>query len=848
MRLPIIAIVTAAALVPAAPAPVPAQDTLVVAGPRYRAGPLVRLLNGAAYRAEWTTPVRVRFLDPDTFAGGLTVERAGGGLSTEALRMRGADGREYLFRSVDKTARLGVPEDLQGTFVQSIVQDMVSAKHPGAAHMLPPLLEAAGVLHVVPRLYVMPNHPFLGEFRERFAGRLGQVEERPEDAGDEDDPARARSPSFADADRVVGSDRLLERLEEEPAQRVDAREYLAARLVDLLAGDWDRHLDQWRWAGFERGDRWTWRPIPRDRDNAFSNFAGLIPTLARSVQPQVTRFGPRWRDLPGLLHLPSELDRRLLAELERPAWDSVTASVRARITDAVIDRAVGELPPEYVRMRGAEIAAALRARRDRLDEASRYFYETLATDVDVRATDEDERAEVERMPDGTVEVRLFASEEAESPYFRRRFVPAETREVRVYLHGGDDRATVTGAGPPAIQVRLIGGGGDDELVDESAGAGGRMTVFHDHRGDNRFVPGRGARVDTRDYVPEPVRVPWGNPPPPRDWGSRFAPVAPWAAWEQNIGPVLGAGPTWTRYGFRRQPYARQVSLRALYAPLEDGIGIEGSADFRHTGRPSGVRLAAGARTFHLTRFHGFGNESPGRAEEAYEVTSDQLRAEAFWYGRAGRRVFYRFGPLAQRIDPRDPAFTAIGPAPRGAEGFTAVGAAAELRFDGRDTLPVTRRGWWAGARAEGFGSDLGPFGSVSGEARTYLSLGGGPVLALRAGGELAGGDFPFTEAAFLGGPGSLRGYPYQRFAGDAAAFGSAELRQPLGQVKLLVRGRLGAFALADAGRVWMDGDSPGGWHTDVGGGLWFETLGHVGTLTYARGDVARWYVGIGLPY
>ena len=90
---------------------------------------------------------------------------------------------------------------------------------------------------------------------------------------------------------------------------------------------------------------------------------------------------------------------------------------------------------------------------------------------------------------------------------------------------------------------------------------------------------------------------------------------------------------------------------------------------------------------------------------------------------------------------------------------------------------------------------------------------------------MARGDVPFHEAAFLGGPGSLRGYPFQRFAGDAAAFGSAELRQPLGQVKLLVRGRLGVFALADAGRVWMDGDSPGDWHTDVGGGLWFETLG-----------------------
>jgi hemolysin activation/secretion protein len=173
---------------------------------------------------------------------------------------------------------------------------------------------------------------------------------------------------------------------------------------------------------------------------------------------------------------------------------------------------------------------------------------------------------------------------------------------------------------------------------------------------------------------------------------------------------------------------------------------------------------------------------------------------------------------------------------------------AEVAVDGRDTLPVTHRGWWLGARAEGYGSDLGPFGSVGGEARTYLSLGAGPILALRAGGEVTQGDVPFHEAAFLGGGGSLRGYPFQRFAGDAAAFGSAELRQPLGQVKLLVRGRLGVFALADAGRVWIGGNSPGSWRTDVGGGVWFETLGNVGTFTIAQGDVTRWYVGLGLPY
>jgi hypothetical protein len=844
VRLRTFAAVMAAALAcAAAPArSASAQDTLVVAGERYRAGPFVRFANGDEYRAEWTTPVRVPVLDPARFAGGLTVLQAGGGFATESLRLRGADGREYVFRSVDKTAKRGLPKDLQDSFVEWIVQDLTSAKHPGSALLLPPLLEAVGVLHVTPTMYVMPDHPFLGEHREKFAGRLGQVEERPEDA--EDKPG----PVFADADRIVGTPRLFERLEEDPDERVVSREFLAARLVDLVVGDWDRHPDQWRWAGFEgEGDRITWRPIPRDRDNAFSDYEGLFPATARAFAPNLTRYGPGWRDLRGYFHLPTPLDRRLLTDLDRAAWDSVTARVRARVTDEVIARAVRAMPVEWQPEGAEELAAALRGRRDRLDEASDALYRQLASDVDVRGTDKDDLADVTRHPDGTVEVRLYESD-GDGPFFRRRFSPAETREVRLYLHGGDDRAVIRGTAPRSIQVRLIGGGGDDVLEDSSTGGRRGMSVLHDDRGDNRLLPGREGRVDTRAWEPDSVRGLFGNQPPAQDWGADFSPVTPWGAWVSNVGPVLGVGPVWTRYGFRRQPYARQIGVRALYAPLEDGIGVEGYADFVRTGRPSGLRFAAGARTFDVVRFHGFGNQSQGNNGEEFEVTSNEVRAEAMWYGRLGGRGSYRFGPAVRWLDPREPAFTIVSPPP-GVDGFVQAGGQGEVRLDGRDTLPVTRRGWWLGAGAEGYGSDVGgPFGSVRGEGRTYLSLGAGPILALRAGGEVVRGDFPFAEAAFLGGAGSIRGFPFQRFAGDAAAYGSAELRQPLGQVRLLVRGRVGVFALADAGRVWMDGESDGDWHTNYGGGAWFETLGIPITLTYAAGDVKRLYLGMGMPF
>jgi hypothetical protein len=39
----------------------------------------------------------------------------------------------------------------------------------------------------------------------------------------------------------------------------------------MLIGDWDRHYDQWRWAEYKKKGQVIYRPIPRDRDQAFQN-------------------------------------------------------------------------------------------------------------------------------------------------------------------------------------------------------------------------------------------------------------------------------------------------------------------------------------------------------------------------------------------------------------------------------------------------------------------------------------------------------------------------------------------------------------------------------------------------
>jgi hypothetical protein len=57
--------------------------------------------------------------------------------------------------------------------------------------------------------------------------------------------------------------------------------------------------------------------------------------------------------------------------------------------------------------------------------------------------------------------------------------------------------------------------------------------------------------------------------------------------------------------------------------------------------------------------------------------------------------------------------------------------------------------------------------------------------------------------------------------GDASLYATTELRIPLVQFKLVVPLRAGVIGVAEAARVYVGGNSPGGWHSRSGEGVWF---------------------------
>ena len=108
---------------------------------------------GTNYRKEWLTPVKAPVIHLSTENGGLKPTKRGGGKQTKSLRFEDPQGREYTLRSVQKfiTSKT-LPADLQSEAAADLVQDGVSASYPYSALSVTPLADAAGILHLSPKL------------------------------------------------------------------------------------------------------------------------------------------------------------------------------------------------------------------------------------------------------------------------------------------------------------------------------------------------------------------------------------------------------------------------------------------------------------------------------------------------------------------------------------------------------------------------------------------------------------------------------------------------------------------------------------------------------------------------
>ena len=107
------------------------------------------------------------------------------------------------------------------------------------------------------------------------------------------------------------------------------------------------------------------------------------------------------------------------------------------------------------------------------------------------------------------------------------------------------------------------------------------------------------------------------------------------------------------------------------------------------------------------------------------------------------------------------------------------------------------------------------FGSVEGSLAGYWGATRRLTLAARVGGKQIWGRYPWHESAFLGGSDNVRGLRPQPLRRRHVLFANVEARFGLGATGIILPARWGLLALADTGRVWLDGEESDKWRTGL---------------------------------
>ena len=170
---------------------------------------------------------------------------------------------------------------------------------------------------------------------------------------------------------------------------------------------------------------------------------------------------------------------------------------------------------------------------------------------------------VNHLENGDTEVEVYRikekSGEIKFQTYDRVFRKSETREIRLYGLGDDDRFTVNGKSENAIKVRIIGGKGKDQINDKSK-VGKSKTVVYDKVKNTSISSESGLKnktSDTNEQVNEYNRYEF-----------KYDKVIPMVAggFNPDDGIIIGGGTTIIKNKFRKDPFGVKHVITGSLAP------------------------------------------------------------------------------------------------------------------------------------------------------------------------------------------------------------------------------------------------------------------------------------------
>ena len=821
---------------------------------------------GDHYRYVFGTDIKVPVATLDTLMGGFRIDRQGGGQQTRSLRLIDKEGKQYSLRALRKSVtqflqkgafrNTYLDDGFEDTYTVDVLADFFTSSYPYAFLAVDDLAEAVGVYHTNPEIYYIPKHPALGKYNESFGGELYFLEERP---GKE----FKNVASFGNPDDIESTDDMLKKLRKDEKYTLDEESYIRARLFDMILGDWDRHPDQWRWAEFETENGKIYRPIPRDRDQVFCNYDGLILGLVKFVSPLSRKFQSydeelkkvRWINLSGL-----RLDRALIQKSDEKIWIDQANHIKTMLTDEAIEKAFEDIPSELQDETIQNIKRFLKSRRDNIEDIATRYHEYLSKHAIITGTDKDDYFEITRKNKATtIKVSRIKKGEIEPPYLENTFSSKETKEIWIYGLDDDDQFVVNGKGSNPIKIRIVGGQNNDQYTIEN----GRKIKVYDHRSKPNTVNKKGgARIRLTDiynyniYDYNKVR-------------SANNTITPLVGFNPDDGLSVSISDVYTVNGFKNDPYHSKHRLHAGYYFATEGYDITYSGEFMNAIGNWNI-LINGVYTSEnfAQNFFGFGNNTPN-FDDDLGLDFNRVKTSIWSFGLGmSRRNNYgsRFAINANytgiEVQDTPGRFITSGLGfiigdPDFFERKFFANLDLHYTYESYDNKVNPTRGMkfdlQTGTTANVEDTDL-TFGYINTNLGFYSAISRNRKLVLKTD-VLAqvniGDDFEFYQAATLGGTKGLRGFREERFTGESALAFSGDLRYSFDRFKTgLLPLQIGIFGGYDIGRVWLDGEDSDRWHDSFGGGFWVNAVDAVGGQLglFNSDDGLRFTFGFGLDF
>ncbi|HET9431555.1 MAG TPA: BamA/TamA family outer membrane protein, partial [Chitinophagaceae bacterium] len=764
--------------------------------------------------------------------------KLGGGKQTRSLRLEDPNGRTYSLRSVQKfiTSKT-LPGGLQSEAAADIVSDGVSASYPYSNLSIGVLSDAAGIPAGNIRLVYIKDDPQLGEYRDEFRNSLALLETRLPDS----------------VEKALDTDELAEKLKDDNDNEVDQKALLRARILDMFVMDLDRHEDQWQWGSVDKDKGKLYYPIPRDRDQAFYVNHGLLPGIAKWpwLLPQLQGFDARAKNIRRFNFSSRNLDRFFLNELKEADWKAEVDNFLSKMTDDVIGRALDKQPPEIHHLSMEKIKTTLKKRRNYLAAEVIDYYKFLSEIVDVTGSDKTELFDITKNEDGSVLLHVYKiTKEGEQStlMYERLFDPQDTKEIRLYGFGGNDRYMVKGT-DDKIRIRMIGGEGQDSFENTTTSRNG--GIIYDRKDGGNTIKGDFRTKLANDTVVNSFQRIY----------YKYNQVIPFisAGYNQDDGLFLGGSVRIIHHGFRKEPFKNSHNFTIKHALSTKAYDFRYNSEYIGVfGRKNDLLFDAEVRAPHnTTNFFGYGMDSEYDKSRPGEFKYYRARYQLVDLALLGRfnfskKVIMELGPVMQFYSfDEDDEFNKVRFITDPSNGLNPatlfekqsyLGGKFSFTVDVRDNVVMPQKGiyWYSSLKhLSGLNDAAYEVTQLNSDLSIHIPvIKNWLTIVNRTGGGHNFGDFEFYQAQYLGNEDNLRGYRKYRFAGRSKFYNNTELRLKLANfTTYLFPGSLGIMGFFDTGRVWVENDGTNKWASGYGGGIWISPVNRiVFSATYTISD------------